>query len=142
VLRTAIDTRKAYFQAVAAEQSARYFEQVREAAEAGAELARGMRQAGKLVEARTDARAGVLRRRDRPASEGAADGAGGAREADPLMGLAGRDSTFSLPEQLPALPAGLTVLADVEPYAVAERLDLRAMRLHVEALNASLELDA
>jgi len=40
-----------------------------------------------------------------------------------LMGLAGRDSNVLAAEQLPALPAGLTVLADVEPYAVAERLD-------------------
>lgn len=46
MLRLAHDTRRAYFQAVAAEESVRYMEQVRESAEAGAELAGRMANAG------------------------------------------------------------------------------------------------
>src|SRR5690606_930806 len=46
ILRMAADTRQAWFRAVSARQSARYAEQVKEAAEAGAELARRMAAAG------------------------------------------------------------------------------------------------
>ncbi|MGQ0656271.1 MAG: TolC family protein, partial [Betaproteobacteria bacterium] len=45
-LRVALDTRKAWFTAVAARESARYAEQVKEAAEASAELARRMAAVG------------------------------------------------------------------------------------------------
>jgi outer membrane protein TolC len=46
VVRVAADTRRAYYRAVAAQESARYAEQVKEAAEASAELARRMAAAG------------------------------------------------------------------------------------------------
>jgi outer membrane protein TolC len=55
VLSLAADTRKAWVQAVAAEESVRYSRQVMQAAEAGAELARRMAQVGnfnKLQQAR------------------------------------------------------------------------------------------
>jgi outer membrane protein TolC len=42
----ATDTRKAYFNALAADETARYMEKVKQAAEAGAELARRMAQVG------------------------------------------------------------------------------------------------
>jgi outer membrane protein TolC len=46
VLSLAADTRKAYFTAVAAEETVRYMRQVKQAAEASAELARRMEQVG------------------------------------------------------------------------------------------------
>jgi outer membrane protein TolC len=46
VLVVAYDTRRAYFQAVAAQELVRYLEQVKSAAEASAELARRMARAG------------------------------------------------------------------------------------------------
>jgi outer membrane protein TolC len=58
VLTLAADTRKAWVQAVAAEEAVRYMRQVMEAAEAGAELARRMAQVGnfnKLQQAREQA---------------------------------------------------------------------------------------
>ena len=51
-LRVALDTRKAWFQAVAAQETAKYMGQVKEAAEASAELARRMAAVGQLSEAR------------------------------------------------------------------------------------------
>ena len=58
VARLAADTRQAYFTAVAAEESVRYLRKVKQAAEAGAELARRMAQVGnfsKLRQAREQA---------------------------------------------------------------------------------------
>ncbi len=57
-LRVALDTRKAWFQAVAAQETAKYMAQVKESAEASAELARRMAAVGnlpKLAQAREQA---------------------------------------------------------------------------------------
>jgi outer membrane protein TolC len=58
VLSLAADTRKAWVTAVAAEETVRYMRQVKQAAEASAELARRMEQVGnfnKLQQAREQA---------------------------------------------------------------------------------------
>ena len=140
VLRVAVDTRKAYFQAVAAEQGARYFEQVREAADAGADLARGMAQAGnwpKVAYMReqlfyADAVAQLARARQTATT---------AREKlTRLMGLWGTQTQFTLPDRLPDLPAERRTLAQVESYAIAERLDLRAARMQTDSVASALGL--
>ena len=99
VLRLANETRKAYFKAVAADQSTHYMQQVRTAAEASAELARNMVKAGnwrKLDQAReqgfyADAALGVARaeRNKITAYE----------ELTRLMGLWGKQTQFTLPER-------------------------------------------
>jgi len=57
-----------------------------------------------------------------------------------LMGLWGEDVQFKLQERLPDLPKELPALVDVEPYAIAERLDLRAARSQTESVASSLGL--
>ncbi len=52
VLRLASDTRKAYYAALAADESVRYMQQVKEVADAGAELARRMARSRQLEPAR------------------------------------------------------------------------------------------
>ena len=140
VLRVAADTRKAYFQTIAAEQSARYFEQVREAAEAGAELGHGMAQAGnwsKLAQMReqlfyTDAVAQLARARQSAIT---------AREKlTRRMGLWGSETQFTLPERLPDLPKERPSLTNIEPYAISQRLDLRAARSQTESVASALGL--
>jgi outer membrane protein TolC len=140
-LRVALDARKAWFAAVAAQESAKYAEQVKEAAEAGAELGRRMAAVGnwsKLNQAREQvfyaeataqlarARLSQLSVRERLAR---------------LMGLWGEDLAFQLPERLPELPkepreAG----ADLEAQALAQRLDVQGARTDTEALARSLGL--
>lgn len=140
VLGVASETRKAYFDAVAAEQSARYLEQVREAAEAGAELARGMVEAGnwsRLNQMReqlfhADAVAQLARARQTASAS--------REKLTRLMGLWGSDTDFKLPDRLPELPAAAASLADIETYAIAERLDLRAARLQTQSVAAALGL--
>ncbi|HJV70117.1 TolC family protein [Ideonella sp.] len=132
VLALAADTRKAWVQAVAAEEAVRYSGQVVRAAEASAELARRMAQAGnynKLQQLReqsfyADAALGLAR---------AEQAQRATRERlTRLLGLWGTQTTFRLPERLPDLPAAPREQPDIERRAIAERLDVQAARLATE----------
>ena len=140
VLRLAAETRKAYFMAVAGVETVRYTHQVQAAAEAGAELARRMAQAGnwsKLNQAReqgfyADATLNVAR---------AEMAAAGAREqVIRMMGLWGTQTQFKLPERLPDLPMTVDDMPDIEQVAMEQRLDLQAMRSQTDALAKNLGL--
>jgi len=139
-LRLALDTRKAYFSAVAAEEGVKYMGQVKEAAEASAELARRMAAVGnwpKLNQAREQvfyaettaqlARAMQLRTSAR-------------ERLTRLMGLWGEDLRFALPERLPELPKAARETQDMEAQALAQRLDVQGARRDAEALAASMGL--
>jgi outer membrane protein TolC len=140
VLTLAAQTRQAWVQAVAAEESVRYMQQVRQVAEASAELARRMEAVGnfnKLSRAReqafyADASLGLAR-------------AEMARHTSRerlirLLGLWGAQTTFTLPERLPDLPAALPPQPDIERTALAQRLDVQAARLGTEQLARNLGL--
>jgi len=140
VLRLAAETRKAYFTAVAAVETVRYTRQVKAAADAGAELARRMVQAGnwsKLNQAReqgfyADAALNVAQAERNETS---------AREQfTRLLGLWGAQTRFKLPERLPDLPNTADDLPNVEQLAMEQRLDLQAQRLEIEALAKNLGL--
>ena len=139
MLRTASDTRKAWTQAVAAAQTVEYTQQVRDSAEAGAELARRMMRAGnfaKLTQMREHAfYADAIAQQAR-----AQHAATAAREQlTRLMGLAD-PAAFKLPERLPDLPGAARGEETVAREAMQERLDVTAARLEAESLAASLGL--
>lgn len=140
VLIVAAQTRRAYFEALAAEQSVQYLRQVREAAEASAELARRMAQVGnfsKLSQLREQvfyADAAAQLARSRQASVVARE------RLIRLMGLWGSDTQFKLPERLPDLPPERPELANIEPYAIAERLDIRSATLQTQSVASALGL--
>jgi outer membrane protein TolC len=140
VLSLAAQTRRAYYQALAAAETVRYARQVREAAHAGAELARRMAQAGnwnKLQQARehgfyADAQLSLAR---------AEQAYGGAREhLTRLLGLWGSQTEFLLPERLPDLPKEALGIPMIEQQAMRERLDLQAARHATQQLAANLGL--
>lgn len=126
VVRLAADTRKAWINAVAAQQSARYLRDVKEAAEAGAELARRMARTGnwsRLEQAReqvflSDATAQLARAEQKAFSE--------REKLTRLLGLWGMQSGFSLAERLPDIPKAATEMEDIETRALRERLDVRS----------------
>lgn len=126
IVRLATEVRKAWINAVAAEQSLQYLRDVQAAAEAGAELARRMTRVGnfsRLQQAReqmllADAAAQLARAQQR---------AHGAREQlTRLLGLWGAQTQYTLSPRLPELPAQPAALTDVEARALRERLDVRA----------------
>jgi outer membrane protein TolC len=137
VLRLAADTRRAWLRAVAARQQLVAHEQMHDAAQAGAELARRMARVGnfsRLQQARElgiqqDAAAQLARARLAATAEH--------EQLARLMGLWGRRMDFQLPDQLPAIPRATTELRsgeDAEATALRERLDLRALRRDLEHL--------
>jgi outer membrane protein TolC len=139
-VRLAADTRKAYFNAVAAQQTAQYMERVKESAEAGAELAKRMAKVGnwsKLDQARehafyADAVAQLARARHNAAS---------AREQlTRLLGLWGKDTSYQLPDRLPDIPNTMSDMADIEERAMQQRLDIQLAKRNSEATAASLGL--
>jgi outer membrane protein TolC len=139
VLRLAAETRKAWVVAVAAGQTAEYQQQAMEAAEAGAELARRMAQAGnwsRLKQAReqsfyADAALAVAR---------AGQAKLAARERlVRLMGLTQGDRV-QLPARLPDLPAAVPALPEVEQQAMDSRIDLQMAKLQTETLAKNLGL--
>ena len=140
VLRVGSQTRKAWVAAVAAEETVRYMQKVRDAADAGAELARRMQLAGnwsKLARAReqgfyADAALNAARAEHARLS---------ARERlVRLMGLWGGETHFVLPERLPDLPDTADERPDIEREALAQRLDVRAAMLEAEAVARNLGL--
>jgi outer membrane protein TolC len=140
LLSLAADTRKAYFTAVAADETVRYMRQVQQSAEAGAELARRLAQAGnwnRLNQAReqsfyADAALNLARalRAQTVARE----------RLTRLMGLWGVRTEFKLPERLPDMPASARDLPDVEQTAMQQRLDVQAAKLDVEQTAKNLGL--
>jgi len=139
-LRIADETRRAWYGAVAAQQSAVYMEQVKDAAEASAELARRMAQAGnwsRLQQSReqaffADAVAQLARARQARVAE--------REKLTRLMGLSGKSSAFELPERLPDLPAAPREVADAEAQAMANRLDMQMAQKELAGLKTSLGL--
>ena len=140
VLRLASETRKAYYTALAAEESVRYTRQVKDVADASAELARRMTRTGnwgKLEQAReqgfyADAALNLARAEQARAT---------ARERlVRMLGVWGDQTQLKLPERLPDLPKAAQDLPDIERRAMQERIDLQAVRLDAEALAKNLGL--
>lgn len=126
VVKLATATRKAWITAVAAQQSALYMRDVKDAAEAGGELARRMARVGnwsRYQQAReqvylADATAQLARAEQINFSE--------RERLIRLMGVWGAQTAFTLAERLPDLPKTVTEMADVETRAMRERLDVRS----------------
>ena len=139
-VQLASQTRKAYFNAVAAEQSALYMAQVADAAEASAELAARMSKVGnlsKLDQAReqafyADATTQVARARHNVTAS--------REQLAKLLGVWGEQANFRLPNRLPELPATLIAGTDLEDRALQKRLDVAIAKRDAESTAKALGL--
>ncbi len=140
VLSLAADARKAWINALAAEETVRYMRQVKQTADASAELARRMEQVGnfnKLQRAReqgfyADAALNLARAEQAQRST--------RERLTRLLGAWGAQTEFTLPERLPDLPKTPLDLPDVERVALAQRLDVQGARLAAERTATNLGL--
>jgi hypothetical protein len=140
VLSLAADTRKAYYNAVAAEETVRYMRQVRQTADASAELARRMEQVGNFTK--------LQRAREQVFYADAAQNLARAEQAQRssrerltrLLGAWGSQTQFTLPERLPELPKEALELPDIEKVALAQRLDVQGAKLAAEQTAKNLGL--
>jgi outer membrane protein TolC len=134
------EARKAFFEAVTAQQLVGYFGQVKEAADASNELAKRMAAAGnfnKLSQMReqsfySDATAQLARVQHQALA---------ARERlTRVLALASDQLEFNLPERLPDLPAAPAEPKDAEQTAMEKRLDVLMAKRATEATAKSLGL--
>lgn len=139
VLRLASDTRKAWYSAVAANESAQVQREAMEAAEAGAELARRMAAAGNWSKLR--------QAREQSFSADSALAMARAEQArtqtrERLVRLLGVEdpARVQLPARLPELPAAMPPLPEVEQQAMNTRLDLQMVKLDAEVMAKNLDL--
>ena len=134
------EARRAWFNAVAAQELLGYFQQVRQAAEASGELARRMQEAGnfsKLARLReqafqADATADLARAQQQAVAE--------RERLTRVLGLSGEQLNFKLPERLPELPAMLAQPRAAEQTALDKRLDVLMARRAVDSTARSLGL--
>jgi len=136
----AINTRRAYFNAVAAEEQLRYLEQVKETADIANELATRMVRVGnfsRLAQLReqafqADTTAQLTRARHQSLTE--------RERLTRLLGLTGEQVKFRLPDRLPALPGQAVEMRSAEQTAMDQRLDIRMAVRQAEATARSLGL--
>jgi outer membrane protein TolC len=136
--RLALDTRRAWVNAVAAQQIVGYLEQSRLAADATSDLLRKLGETGgatKLEQARAAAAyaelsAQLAQARLRARQERMA--------LTKLLGLWERD--IRLPAALPALPPRLQPIGDVEAEAIGGRVDVAIARQELAILAKSVDL--
>jgi outer membrane protein TolC len=139
-VRLASDTRKAYFEALAAVQTAKYMEQVVTAADAGAQLAQKQADVGnwsKLDQTReqlfyADATTRLARARHNATAR--------REQLTRLLGLWGEDAGFTLAERLPDLPKAPQAMGKLEAQAMEQRLDVLMAKRNTEATASSLGL--
>lgn len=140
VIEQATLTRRAWIDAVAAQERVQILEQTSLATQAASELADGMARAGNfsamrrtqenLVYADTAARLARAREQASTAREQLAR----------QMGLWGPQLTFTLPARLPALPRTRPAWPDAEALALRERADIRAARAALDSTASDLGL--
>lgn len=140
MLSLAAETRKAFYIAVAAEQAASYTRDVRAAADAGAELARRLTQAGNWTPLQQAREHGFFSAAVLSAARAEAARLRARERLIRLMGLWGAQSAFALPGRLPDLPAEPQDRPDIEQAAMASRLDVQAAKAMLEATAKSLGL--
>ncbi|GIK86395.1 MAG: copper resistance-related lipoprotein [Betaproteobacteria bacterium] len=137
----AAEARRAWTATVASQELVRYYEQVKEAADASAELARRMVEAGnfsKLAMMReqafyADATTQLARARHQAHAE--------RERLARALGLHGEQLAFTLADRLPDLPAAPLEPRDAERTAIETRLDVLAAKRGAEAVARALELN-
>lgn len=140
ILRTAADARRAYFQAIAAQQTVDFVNQAMTVTGARAEFARRMAEVGNFSaldyvrEQAFYAETAVLRARARLNAMSARE------RLVRQLGLSGPDLALKLPDRLPDMPATPEELTNAEGDAVANRLDIRMAKADVDERAASLGL--
>ncbi|AKM32829.1 hypothetical protein AB870_13210 [Pandoraea faecigallinarum] len=140
VVEQATQTRRAWIEAVAAQQRVQILEQTTLATQAASELADGMARAGNFSAMRrtqenlvyADTAARLARAREQATST--------REQLARQMGLWGQQLSFTLPARLPDLPRKRPAWPGAEAQAIRERADVRAARAALDATTSDLGL--
>lgn len=140
MLSLAAETRKAFYAAVAAEQTASYMRDVRATADAGAELAKRLAQAGNWTKLQQAREHGFFSEAVLNAARAESARISTRERLTRLLGLWGAQGAFALPARLPDLPAEPQDRPDIEQVAMASRLDVQAAKAMLDATAKNLGL--
>jgi outer membrane protein TolC len=139
-LRLAADIRRAYFQAVGANELVLLLTETKTTAEAIARLAEKLGRTGSLNKL-DQAREQVFYAEVTADLAGARQQATSARERlARLLGLWDAQLGYGLPTTLPALPRSPRSLPNIETEAVSHRIDLQIARIELDALAKAQDL--
>lgn len=138
LVQLATTTRRAYFQAVAAEQRLRYRQQVLQAAEASADLTQKMLDIGNISQLDAQRNQLFLADAQWQVTVSQQQVLGTRERLAQLLGLANVDA-LQLPKELPPLPSVLRQPNDLSQVA-QQRLDLQRAKLQVETTAKALRL--
>lgn len=138
ILRTAALVKTAYYTVEGDEQALELYRQVVTATQAAAELAQQQYEAGTLSkrEQRLQQAYYAQTLLDLANTEGqlAAD----RERLNRLLGLWGDNTRWRVPKRLPEVPSSLPVFEKLETFAVAQRLDLAALKRERDIVSGSL----
>lgn len=134
VVRVSDEARRAWIEAVAAAQVARYAADVEDAAIAGAELAREMQRVGNFSKLARSREAVFQAEATTRLAQARHEEAAARERLVRALGLAATDAAkLQLPERLPDLPGAPRALTQAQHDALADRLDIRALRRETES---------
>jgi outer membrane protein TolC len=136
----AAETRRAFYQAVAARQVVAQLEKARQAADAAAELTIKLGETGAATTLEQARASAFYAEVSNQLAEARLDEQLEREALTRLLGLWGPEIAFKLPGQLPAVPEKLMPQDSLEALAMGKRVDLAAMRLELEATAKSLGL--
>jgi cobalt-zinc-cadmium efflux system outer membrane protein len=133
VVELAAEVKSQYYTVVGDTQALELARQVVSATEAAAELAERQRAAGNLSRREQMLQQAFYAQTLLDVAQAQAQLASDREKLNRLMGVWGEDTRWRMPAQLPAAPAQLPELQDVEALAVTNRLDLAAAKKEAEA---------
>jgi cobalt-zinc-cadmium efflux system outer membrane protein len=138
VVEHAFEARSAYYELQAATQLAEVRRVVADAAEASAESARSLREAGntRALDVQREELAAAEARLELATAEG--EVVQRREHLNRLIGLWGKDTGWKVATRLPELPAQDGIPEQLEPIAIESRLDLQAARKELEGLSEAV----
>jgi outer membrane protein, heavy metal efflux system len=139
-LDLAAEVRAQYYRVVGDAQSLALSRQVVRATEAAAELAQRQYAAGNLSKRDQSLQQAFYAQTLLEVALAQSQFDADREKLNRLLGLWGADTAWKIPDRLPAVPAALPSLANVEKLAVSRRLDLAAARKEVDGIAQTLDL--
>ena len=140
VLDVVADVQRAYFALVAAQQVAAMRKVVADAAQASADLAAEQSNAGNINDLTLTNEQSSYEQFALDLAQAQAEVAEAHERLARLLGVWGKRALFRVADRLPEVPAEDTPVDRLESLAIAQRLDLEAMRKEREAIGRTLSL--
>ncbi len=138
VIALAAEAQQSYFEVLAAKQVNKTHQQMVETAQNSYEMARRLQAAGNIGALELAVEQGQFEQVRIATAESETALLIAREKLNRLLGLWGGQTSWIVPDQLPDLPPAEHHLAELEAFAIANRLDIAASRKEMEALAQGL----